>query len=229
MNHALLDLQHLDSSILALSRAKKALNDGSAARVKRDEMAKLLAAAQAESSGVAATRRARETEQECIETKIARQKARLESSSNAGDVAAFERDLVGLSQARSALDETILELMDEGEGLQKRVAQLEVEARHAQTEVARIEAEFATASADLDAQLAQQRAKRPALAVKLSPVETEKYVASFKRHAGLGVSEAVKGVCSACGTTISHDFLRGAPREAFPQCESCARLIYVAS
>ncbi len=227
MNPALLNLQHLDSSILALSRAKKALDDGTAARARRDEMAQLLAAARAEATGVAATRRARETEQEGIETKITRQKARLAGSSSAGDVAALERDLVGLSHARGALDETILALMDEGEALQGRVTQLEAEAKVAEAEAARVEAEFAAKSIELDAQLATQRAKRPALAAKLSALETEKYVASFKKHGGLGVSEAVKGACNACGTTMSHDFLKVAPREPFPQCESCARLIYV--
>ncbi len=227
MNRALLELQHLDSSILGLSRAKKALDDGTLARQTRDETVAQLEDARAQQQTNASTRRAREGELEATEAKIARQKERLASSSSAGDVSAFERDLVGLSHARGDLDEKILELMDEGEQIQKRVAQLELEAKKAEAEVARIEAQFQKSSADLDAQLARKRAARPALAEKLSPAETEKYVASFKRHGGLGVSETIKSACSACGTTLSHDFFKAAPREAFPQCESCSRLIYV--
>jgi len=227
MNRALLELQHLDSSILSLSRAKKALDDGTKARQTRDETQASLEAARTEERANASTLRSREGELETTEAKIVRQKARLPSSSNANDVAAFERDLIGLSHARGDLDEKILELMDEGEQIQKRVAQLELEAKRAGEEVARVEAQFQKSSADLDAQLARKRAARPALSGKLSSIETEKYVASFKRHGGLGVSETVKGTCSACGTTLSHDFLKAAPRETFPQCESCSRLIFV--
>ena len=228
MNRALLDLQHLDSAILALSREKKALDDGTSARQKRDETRTVLEAARSEEKGVALARGKREGELEATEAKIAKQKARLNTSSNAGDVAALERDIVGLTKTRGELDETILELMDEGESLQKRVGELEAELTRGETEVGRVEAAFAASNSDLDDRLARKRASRPALAGKLSASETEKYVASFKRHAGLGVSEAIKGACSACGTTLSRDFLRAAPSEASPQCESCSRLIFVA-
>ncbi|RYX85701.1 hypothetical protein EON83_05020 [bacterium] len=229
MNRALLDLQHLDSAILSLSREKKALDDGTNARQKRDETRTILEAVRAEEQGVAKTRSTREDELEATESKIAKQKARLNSSSSAHDVAALEKDIAGLTKTRGELDETILELMDEGESLQKRIGELEAEFKRAEAEVARVEGEFTKSSTDLDAQLARKRAQRPALSGKLSPVETEKYVASFKKHGGLGVSEIIKGGCSACGTTLSRDFLRAAPSEAFPQCESCSRLIFVAA
>lgn len=229
MNRQLLELQQLDTQILGLTRTKKALDDGTAARATRDATRALLDAARAQERGASQTRRAREGELEAIETKIARQKARLGSSSSAGDVAALERDLVGLSGARGELDETILELMDESESLQKRALQLETELKRDEAEVARIEAEFAQSGAVLDQQMAAKRAARPAIAGKLSPAESEKYAVSFKKFAGLGVSEAVKGACSACGTSLSRDFLRDSASEAFPQCESCGRLIFVAS
>jgi predicted nucleic acid-binding Zn-ribbon protein len=227
MNRVLLDLQQLDTQILGLSRAKKALDDGTSARTQRDATRTLLEAARVEERGVGQTRRSREGELEATEAKIARQKARLGSSSSAGDVAALERDLVGLSHARGELDETILELMDEGEELQKRIEQLESELLKNEEEVALIEADFASQSGALDKQMAAKRVARPAIANMLSPAETEKYGASFKKFAGVGVSEAVKGVCSACGTSLSRDFLRDAAGEAFPQCESCGRLIFV--
>lgn len=227
MNRQLLELQQLDTQILALTRAKRALDDGAPARTAREATRALLDAARLEERGTNQTRRAREGELEAIETKIARQKSRLGTSSSASDVAAFERDLVGLAHARGELDETILQLMDEGDSLQKRVGQLEAELARVETEVARVEAEFAAQSAALDKQIASKRAARPAIADKLSPAETEKYGSSFKKFAGLGVSEAVKGACNACGTTLSRDFLRDAEKEAFPQCESCGRLIFV--
>lgn len=229
MNRALLELQQLDSSILALSREKKALDDGKRAREQRDEIQTRLQGAQDELKTASSNLRGREGELETTEAKIARQKTRLNASSSAGDVAALERDLVGLAKARGELDEAILELMDASETLQKRVAALGSELLKAEDEVARIEAEHAKSSARLDAQLAQKRALRPSFAGKLSPVESEKYLSAFKNHAGLGVSEAVKGACSACGTTLSRDFLKAAPGETFPQCESCARLIWVAA
>ena len=228
MNRALLDLQHLDSAILALSREKKALDDGTNARQKRDGTRTVLEAARAEEKGVTSTRGKREGELEAIEAKIAKQKARLNTSSSAGDVAALERDIVGLTKTRGELDETILELMDEGDSLQKRVGELEAELARGEAEVGHVEAAFAASNADLDDKLARKRGARPALAGQLSSIETEKYVSAFKKHGGLGVSETIKGACSACGTTLSRDFLRAAPSETFPQCESCGRLIFVA-
>ncbi len=229
MNRVLLDLQRLDTQTLALSRAKKALDDGTSARAKRDETARLLGAARQEERVLNSTRSLRESELEATEIKIARQKSRLMNASNSGDVAALERDLVGLSHARGELDGTILELMDEGDALEKRIAQLEAELAQNEREVAHIETELKKKSAELDGQIAAKRAQRPALASQLSPAESEKYETSFKKFAGLGVSEAQKGACSACGTTLSRDFLRDAVSEAFPQCESCGRLIFVAA
>jgi len=227
MNRVLLELQHLDTQILSLSRARKSLEDGTLARQARDEMAGLLEAARLEERGVNQTRRGKEGELEAVEAKIARQKARLASSSNAGDVSALERDLVGLAHARSDLDETVLGLMDEGESLATRIAALEAELKAREARVVEVEAEFARKGADLDAQIAEKRAGRPAISGKLSPIESDKYGASFKKFGGLGVSEAVSGGCSACGTSLSRDFLRDAKGEAFPQCESCGRLIFV--
>jgi len=229
MNRVLLELQALDTQTLSLARARKALDDGSRARSERDEMARLLEAARAEAKGVAQTRRAKEGESEAIDAKMTRQKARLASSSSAGDVAALERDLVGLSHARGELDEAILQLMDESEGLDKKTKSLETELSAREEEAERVEKEFARRSAELDGQIAQKRAARPAISEKLTPAESEKYSAAFKKFNGLGVSEAINGACSACGTSLSRDFLRDAVREAFPQCESCGRLIFVAA
>jgi len=228
MNRVLLELQGLDTQILSLARARKALDDGTRARSERDATAQLLETARAEAKSVAQTRRAKEGESEAIDAKMTRQKARLESSSSAGDVAALERDLVGLSHARGELDEAILELMDESEGVDKKIKALETELRAREGEAEHIDKEFARRTAELDGQIAQKRAARPAIAGKLTPAESEKYEAAFKKFNGLGVSEAISGACSACGTSLSRDFLRDAVREAFPQCESCGRLIFVA-
>jgi len=228
MNRFLLELQGLDTQILSLARARKALDDGTRTRLERDGMTRLLEAARAEAKGVAQTRKGKEGESEAIDAKITRQKARLGSSSSAGDVAALERDLVGLSHARGELDEAILELMDESEGLDKKIKALETELRAREAEVERTETEFTRRGAQLDGQIAEKRAARPAIAGKLSPAESEKYGAAFKKFNGLGVSEAINGACSACGTSLSRDFLRDAVREVFPQCESCGRLIFVA-
>jgi len=228
MNRVLLELQGLDTQILSLARTRKSLDDGTRARAEREATAQLLEAARSEAKGVSQTRKGKEGESEAIDAKITRQKARLASSSSAGDVAALERDLVGLSHARGELDEAILELMDESEGSDKKIKALETELRARETEAERIEKEFTQRAAQLDGQIAAKRAARPAIAEKLSPAESEKYGAAFKKFNGLGVSEAISGACSACGTSLSRDFLRDAVREAFPQCESCGRLIFVA-
>ncbi|HEX8463936.1 MAG TPA: hypothetical protein VF627_04895 [Abditibacterium sp.] len=227
MNRALLELQEIENSLVALTREKAHLDDGTAARAARDTLEKAVAETVAKAQKTASARLSKELELKTAEDKIARQQGRLMSASSAGDVAALQRDIDALGRARGDLDEAILNLMDEGETLAAQVAELEKQLAAAKTQVESTETHCAAESARLERALSAARTRRDEAAAALSPAELAKFIDFAKKHGGVAVSKVVKGNCSACGAAILQFTLREAKNQDFPTCEGCGRLIFV--
>ena len=227
MNRALLDLQELDTQILAASREKGRLDDGESARETYDAAEAGFEAAQADLKAKQSDLKAREDALSAAETKIALQKKRVMNASSAHEISALERDIAALERARGDLDEAILNLMDAIESAENAVKTARGVWKRSEREAEEIETHFDEETARLEAKIVAGRAARPALANVLTPAETEKYNASFKKFGGLGVAKIVDSTCSGCGTTNSIHHLREAKTLEFPICESCGRLIFV--
>lgn len=229
MNRALLELQELDSSLLALVREKNKLDNGDTARQKRDALAADLEKNKASLAICERTRSQKEDELSATEKKIALQQKRVMSVSSANEISALERDIAGLSNARGELDEAILTLMDEGETLTAEVKRLELAHSRAQTEVENVEANFVEENKRIAALGVARKGKRPDIEAQLSATEKDKYVAAFKKHGGIAIAKVVNGNCSACGTAILPFTLNEAKKQEFPTCEGCGRLIFIES
>jgi predicted nucleic acid-binding Zn-ribbon protein len=227
MNRALLELQEVDNKLASLGREKAHLDDGTAARAKRDELEKAVAAATQQSHKNLGDRTARELELQTAETKIALQQKRLMNASSAHEITALERDIAALGRARGDLDEAILELMDAGETIAAQLSALQKQLATAKSQVESIESHFALETARLDRSLAATRADRETAAAALSPAELQKFDTFAKKFGGVAVSKVVKGNCSACGAAILPFTLREAKSQDFPTCEGCSRLIFV--
>ncbi len=227
MNRALLELQEIDNQIAGFIRDKSRLDDGTAARSARDDLEKTLAQTVALKQKSAAALAGAELELQTAETKIALQQKRLMSASSAHEITALERDLAALGRARGDLDENILVLMDEGETLSAKIADLEAKFLKTKAQVQKIETDFADESARFERSLKAARERREPAVGLLSPAENEKYTAFVRKFAGVAVSRALKGNCSACGAAILQFTLREAKNQEFPTCENCGRLIYV--
>lgn len=227
MNRALLELQEVDNSLANFTREKARLDDGTAARAARDTLEKAVADTVAKSQKTAAARSDKELELKTAEEKIAKQQSRLMNASSAHEITALQRDIEALGRARGNLDEAILTLMDEGETIAAQLASLEAQLEKAKAAVAVIEENFTNDTARLERSLAAARQQREVAASKLSPVESEKFNAFARKHAGVAVSKVVKGNCSACGAAILPFTLREAKNQEFPTCEGCGRLIFV--
>ncbi len=227
MNRALLELQELDSSLLALVREKNKLDNGDNARAKRDGIAAELAATKEKLATCERTRSQKEDELSATEKKIELQKKRLMSVSSAHEITALERDITGLSNARGGLDEDILTLMDEGETLTAQVGRLGRMLAVAQTQVEEVEANFASEGKRIVALYTARKASRPKIEEELSPAEQTRYATAFKKFGGIEISKIINGNCSACGTNILPFTLNEAKKQEFPTCEGCGRLIYI--
>ncbi len=228
MNRALLELQEIDNQIAAFTRDKSRLDDGTAARSKRDELAAKLTQTAAQKGKSAAALAGAELELQTAETKIALQQKRVMNASSAHEISALERDIAALNRARGDLDENILTLMDEGETLSGQIADLEVKLGKAKALVEKIEADFASDGARLERSLKAARETRIPAQSALSAAENEKYAAFASKFGGVAVASVLKGNCSACGAAVLQFTLREAKNQQFPTCENCGRLIFVA-
>ncbi|RYG64859.1 hypothetical protein EON80_18420 [bacterium] len=227
MNRALLELQEVDNKLANLKREKSHLDDGTAARAKRDELEKAVAGATQQSHKILGERTARELELQTAETKIALQQKRMMNASSAHEITALERDIAALGRARSDLDEAILELMDSGETVAAQLAALQKQLAAAKTQVESVESNFAAETARLDRSLKATTVEREEAAKALSPTELAKFDAFAKKFHGVAVASIEKGNCSACGAAILPFTLREAKSQEFPTCEGCGRLIFV--
>jgi hypothetical protein len=227
MNHALLELQEVDSAIAGLAREKAKLDDGTAARARRDELEKQVNAERERGHKLAAERTDKELQLKTTEDKLKKQQTRLMSATSAHEVKALERDIEGLGHARGDLDEALLNLMDEGEQSASRLQQLEKELTEATAEVSKVEADYAAAIKRIQATAASKVAEHQAVVAKLSPAEKAKYDSVAKSHGGIAVAKVVNGNCSVCGTNIPLLILREAKTREYPTCESCGRLLFV--
>lgn len=227
MNHALLELQEVDSAIAGLAREKAKLDDGTAARAHRDDLAKQLDAEKERGQKLTAERTDKELQLKSTEEKLKKQQTRLMSATSAHEVKALERDIEGLSHARSDLDEAVLNLMDEGEQSAARLQQLEKDLALATAEAAQIEANYAADIKRIQTSAAGKVTEHQAIVAKLSPAEKAKYDSVAKSHGGIAVAKVVNGGCSVCGTTIPLVILREAKTKEYPTCESCGRLLFV--
>lgn len=227
MNRALLELQEIDNTITTLKREKAQLDDGTAARARRDELEKAVGEATNQSHKILGDRTARELELQTAENKIALQQKRMMNASSAHEISALERDIAALGRARGDLDEAILELMDAGETLAAQLGALQKQLEAAKAQVESTESNFAQETARLDRSLNAARARREEATGQLSPAERAKFDAFAAKFHGVAVAKIVKGNCSACGAAILPFTLREAKSQEFPTCEGCGRLIFV--
>lgn len=227
MNHALLELQEVDNALHALAREKAKLDDGTAARAKRDELQSKAAAETKRGHDLEAERKDKELQLKSTEEKLKKQQNRLMNATSAHEVKALERDIEGLNHARSDLDEAILNLMEEAENSGATLAALEKELGTVTSEVADIEANFAAQTKRIQAAALALHNQRQTIAAKLSEPEKAKYDSVAKTHGGIAVAKLVNGNCSVCGTNIPLLLQREAKTKEFPTCESCGRLLAI--
>ena len=228
MNPLLLELQNADSLLIKLKREKSRLDDGTAARAARDELQIAADALQGQIDALAKQRSDREEELKTAEAKIARQQDRLMNAKSPHEVDSLQRDISALSKARGDLDEAVLLVMDEGETALARHHELEAQRHQANARLIEIEGHFGLETARLSGEITSTQVQREQLAAQLDAPSRLKYDDFAARLGGVAVAHPENGNCSACGMTITPFALRSAKTEAWPTCESCGRLLFVA-
>lgn len=139
-----------------------------------------------------------------VEGRIARDVARLDTSSSVKDVAGLESELSGLRNRQLELEEVELEVMERVEELETTLVALRADSDEVRGKIAAAEAERDSALGALSSERAHSAANRSVIAGKLP----EELLALYERQRdryGFGASHLRGGVSSASGVRLNEN------------------------
>lgn len=137
-----------------------------------------------------------------VESRIARDTERMQTTSSVKDIAGFEAELAGLRRRQLELEEIELEVMERVEGLEAAADQARAGFDEVQAKLAAIEAERDTALGALGSERSHAAANRSTIASKLPPDLLALYERQRERY-GFGASLLRGGVSSASGVRLN--------------------------
>ncbi|MEO8708272.1 MAG: hypothetical protein ABI400_04415 [Lacisediminihabitans sp.] len=137
-----------------------------------------------------------------VETRIARDTDRMQSTSSVKDVAGFEAELTGLRRRQLELEEVELEVMERVENLQSAVREARTALDEAEARVSEVEAERDAALAAITSERQHAAANRSSIASVLPEDLLALYERQRNRY-GLGASFLRGGVSGASGVKLT--------------------------
>jgi uncharacterized protein len=171
-------------------------------------------------------RKAKEDDIKVQEQKISKLKDQMLQAKTNDQYRAFQNEIAYCEGEIRKAEDRILDLMGEGEPLEKNVKLAEAALKE---ERAKVEAEkdrAAKRTAEDKAFLTQALDERKSVAATVSPQTLTHYERILKRYHGRAVADATEGRCSACQMSLRPQYfqeLRHADKLFF--CESCGRIL----
>lgn len=200
----LLDVQAIDTKLRQLDHRAKTLpeiaalaavaSDAERLRITRLEQTGRLEDARAELRRI-------ESDVSLVETRIARDDARLQASSSVKDVAGLESELAGLRRRRDELEEFQLVVMERVEGLEGELAATDTAYDDLQGTVTGLEAERDAALAALASERTHAQANRSTIVAGL-PTDLMALFERQQARYGFGASLLRGGVSEASGVKM---------------------------
>ena len=230
---ALLDLQALDTSIDQNRHRRATLVERSALddleRRRQQTRAALDAAATARDE-VAGRQEVLESELAGAERRSGEVSRRLYSGevSASRELQAMSEELESLKARVSAIEDQILEVLEEREPLDALVGGHEAELAGLDAESDAATAALAKAEAAVDADIAGLEAQRKEVAVRVAPSLLPEYERLRSRLGGVAVARLVGNRCDGCHLTLPAtelDRIRHLPPGELVTCDQCGRIL----
>jgi len=228
----LLDVQALDTTLDQLGHRAANLPE----RARLAEVDEQLARLRAEVAGVEDERRALVKEQTRLEDEIASVETKIASadrqlyggSSDIKELQALQDEIASLKRRVSALEDEELELLEQLEPVDERLAAFA--ARQAELDAEAIAATKAVAEAEGDIVREQDdvRGRRAELVAGIDPGALSEYDTVRSRLGGVAVARLEHGSCGACHMKLSaveHDRILHLPPDEPVRCEDCGRFL----
>lgn len=222
-------LHEIDAEILDLRRQAARLGAGF------EEAAKLKAL-EAKDADVGAKARAliseqvdTELKQKGLEDRIKKFDSQLFGGSvtSAREVESIQKEIQLLKRERDALDDRLLELMDEAPAAKKIADSLAAEIADAKRALSERRQQAMAEKGRIEAAYKVAVGKREAAKQQVTPALLNRYETILKRYDGVGMAEVIKKrQCGACGTQLPERTIRAALDGTVVTCESCHRILY---
>jgi predicted nucleic acid-binding Zn-ribbon protein len=161
------------------------------------------------------------------EQKISKLKDQMSGAKTNEVFRAFQHEIEYCEKEIRKAEDRILELMGEGEALDKNVktAEASLKTERAQVEAEKTEARERTAvDQKASAELLAERAESVKV---MTPAVYQRYEKVRQARKGVAIAEVVGGRCTACQIVLRPQFMQDLRRgESIHSCESCQRLLY---
>jgi len=154
-----------------------------------------------------------ESDVELVETRMARDSARLQQTSSTKDVQALEGELASLTKRRNDLEEIELTVMERVEGYEKSLAEVESEQSVVNEQVHKLEAARGDELAKVDAQRAALAKDRATIASTIPADLIDLYEKQRSRY-GIGAALLVRGVSMGSNMRLNESDLSTIRRAA---------------
>ena len=226
----LYQLQLLDSE---LDQTSQELAEVVAALGESEALKRAKAAVQSAEESLRKARTAQkdlELEVGSLANKIAQQEKLLYSGKNmsAKEAANLQGEVTSLKRWHEKREELLLEAMVTAEETEESLKQ-------AQANLSTIQAGWAAGQSDLvqkqtalETQLAELKARRPALVERVEPADFKEYQNLRQKRAGRAVALVKNGVCQGCGMGASSRKIQEARAGTdLNYCSTCGRILYV--
>lgn len=232
----LLDLQDIDTSIRQLEHRRANLPEQLALDEARETLDKVnaeLATGKERLSTLQRQQARHEHEIATIDSRRKSEEGRMYGGlvSSERELEALRNELSSLKQRKAALEDDLLEIMEQIEELESMVAALTERHGELTAQLPELAQARDQAATDIDAELVEQRARRAEVAGEL-PEEVVRYYEELReRKQGLAVAPLQGRTCQGCRlelTAIELEEAEERARTGLARCEQCGRILVLA-
>ena len=233
MLDTLLELQARDTAIDRLRHRRDTIPERAALDAVRTDLAAhemRLADATERRDEVVSEERKFDDEAGSLETKA----AEVERTMYSGEVTSprelqmLQADVDQLRRHRRSLEDRELDVMERREALDAEVRELETRAGELQADAARLEGVLSAAEAEIDEELAGERAARDELAATVDAALLDDYERCRERARGVGAARLNGTTCQGCHLSIPSveaERIRKSPPGTVAHCDNCGCIL----
>jgi predicted nucleic acid-binding Zn-ribbon protein len=228
---SLLELQAHDLELLRSAKKLDELPEKRAileVRAKQRDVATLRARADLLTAKLQSDLKAHQDEITMLTAKIDAEQAKVMTTTDHRAVTSITREMDGLKRRRDKLEMESLQLMERVEKVSSQTSTIDGALKQLAEKEATLVEHFKSVGGALQAHIAQEEAKRAAVAKSLPDELVKRYESLRESRGGIGVGELEGETCTACRMVLPaervHELMTGPEIGTCPQCR---RLIVV--
>lgn len=228
----LLEVQDADTDLAQLAHRRAGLPEVAALAERHghaEELGHQIVELQTRDGDIAAEQRRLEAEVDTVRARAERNQQRLDGGGlPPKELEGLQRELASLARRQGVLEDDVLEIMEQREGVENDLAGLRAEADALAAQIAELEAARDRAFAEIDDVAARRSAERAGLAEGVPAELLDLYEKARAHGGGVGAAALRHRRCEGCRIELSGTELarvRAAEVDEVLRCEECRRIL----